>query len=431
MVRLLPAVEEPARAGRDQGHRGRHRAGSGLGGVCDVRQRRQPDGPHRCPPERDGADKPVGGADPGAPPRTHHRMMETESDQTPEAGDSRRNRHEHYRSDEPAGWPSDPSGPRVASRPRGPGSGSQRPDGHRQQRPDSYRPRPDGYDQQRPHDYGRPQPDDYGRPQQDGSGRPRPDGYDQQQPDSYRPRADGYGRPRPDGYDQQRPDGYSRPQQDGSGRPRPGGYGRPEQDGYDQRPDGYSGRHSQAPVTTDRQRRPSGEGTRGDGDGQYRLADPPVARRTPTGWRVGDEEVSDLTSAMVLADLLAADLPAEGPPTPGGQAASAAARRRAEEPPPNVRQLQETVAQLEHALTVRVRVEQAIGVLAERYRMRPRQAFELLRSAARSRGRRVLEVAGEVVDSASNPLLRLPEELAKPPVIRRGRRMPRRPHVDD
>src|SRR5215468_8171529 len=30
----------------------------------------------------------------------------------------------------------------------------------------------------------------------------------------------------------------------------------------------------------------------------------PIAR-TASGWRVGDEEVSDLTSAMVLADLLA------------------------------------------------------------------------------------------------------------------------------
>ena len=143
---------------------------------------------------------------------------------------------------------------------------------------------------------------------------------------------------------------------------------------------------------------------------------------------MGDEEVSDLTSAMVLADLLAAELPAEGPPTPGNPAASG---QRDEAEPPDARQLQETVAQLEHALTVRVRVEQAIGVLAERHRLRPRQAFELLRSAARSRGRRVLEVAGEVVDSASNPLLRLPEELAKPPVVRRGRRMPRRPHVDE
>jgi hypothetical protein len=142
---------------------------------------------------------------------------------------------------------------------------------------------------------------------------------------------------------------------------------------------------------------------------------------------VGDEEVSDLTSAMVLADLLAAELPAGGPPTPGDPAAS---RQRQEAEPPDARQLQETVAQLEHALTVRVRVEQAIGVLAERHRLRPRQAFELLRSAARSRGRRVLEVAGEVVDSASNPLLRLPEELAKPPAVRRGRRMSRRPHVD-
>ena len=36
-----------------------------------------------------------------------------------------------------------------------------------------------------------------------------------------------------------------------------------------------------------------------------------VARRTPTGWRVGDEEVPDLTSAMVLADILAAELSAE------------------------------------------------------------------------------------------------------------------------
>jgi hypothetical protein len=162
------------------------------------------------------------------------------------------------------------------------------------------------------------------------------------------------------------------------------------------------------------------------GAGSYRRENAPVARRTPTGWRVGDEEVSDLTSAMVLADLLAAELPAEASSTPGNPAES---RRRDEQP--DARQLQETVAQLEHALTVRVRVEQAIGVLAERHRLRPRQAFELLRSAARSRGRRVLEVAGEVVDSASNPLLRLPEELAKPPAVRRGRRMPRRPHADE
>ena len=173
------------------------------------------------------------------------------------------------------------------------------------------------------------------------------------------------------------------------------------------------------------------DGSQGDGGGLYRPGEPPVARRTATGWRVGDEEVSDLTSAMVLADLLAADLPAEGPPTPGSPAASAASRRPGEAEPPDVRQLRETVAQLEHALTVRVRVEQAIGVLAERHRMRPRLAFELLRSAARARGRRVLEVAGEVVDSATNPLLRLPEELAKPPVARRRGRMPRRPQESD
>jgi hypothetical protein len=149
-------------------------------------------------------------------------------------------------------------------------------------------------------------------------------------------------------------------------------------------------------------------------------------RRTATGWRVGDEEVSDLTSAMVLADLLAAELPEDGQPGAGQRAADAGARR-ATGPAPDIRQLQETVAQLEHALTVRVRVEQAIGVLAERHRLRPRQAFELLRSAARSRGRRVLEIAGEVVESAANPLLRIPEELARPPAPHRGRLARRAP----
>jgi hypothetical protein len=143
-----------------------------------------------------------------------------------------------------------------------------------------------------------------------------------------------------------------------------------------------------------------------------------VARRTATGWRVGDEEVSDLTSAMVLADLLAADLPAQGAPVPSTPAATAPG-----DEPTDARRLEQTVAQLEHALTARVRVEQAIGVLAERHRLRPRQAFELLRSVARAQGRRVLELATEVVESATNPLLRIPEELAKPPVARRRGRV--------
>jgi len=144
----------------------------------------------------------------------------------------------------------------------------------------------------------------------------------------------------------------------------------------------------------------------------------PVARRTATGWRVGDEEVSDLTSAMVLADLLAADLPAQGTPPPSVPAVPPPG-----DDPPDARKLEQTVAQLEHALTARVRVEQAIGVLAERHRLRPRQAFELLRSVARAQGRRVLEMATEVVDSATNPLLRIPEELAKPPLARRRGRV--------
>jgi hypothetical protein len=148
--------------------------------------------------------------------------------------------------------------------------------------------------------------------------------------------------------------------------------------------------------------------------------DEAVARRTATGWRVGAEELPDLTSAMVLADLLAAELPGEEQwPVPGGSPASAVTA--ASPPAEDTEQLKETVAQLERALTVRVRVEQAIGVLAERHRLRPRQAFELLRSASRARGARVSQTAGEVVASATNPLLRIPEELARQPEVARGR----------
>jgi ANTAR domain len=198
-----------------------------------------------------------------------------------------------------------------------------------------------------------------------------------------------------------------------------------------------------------------------------------AVERTPSGWRVGDEELPDLTSAMVLADILNAELTADeqaeldaagasAAPPPSAQAApqdaagrnsgliagpqpTAPAREHPSEPRgrrasrrgahrassrgtmtadrAETEQLKETVAQLERALTVRVRVEQAIGILAERHRIRPRQAFELLRSASRARGQRIMETASQVIASATNPLLRLPDELAKPPM---PRRMPRR-----
>jgi hypothetical protein len=143
-----------------------------------------------------------------------------------------------------------------------------------------------------------------------------------------------------------------------------------------------------------------------------------VVRRSGQGWRVGDEHADDLTSAMVLADLLTADLGSAAPTGPRRSAAVADGDEAA--------RLAVTVAQLQHALAARVRVEQAIGVLAERHRLRPRQAFELLRSVARSSGQRVIHIAEIVVDSASNALLQLPEELArKPATVRVRGRSPR------
>ena len=153
-----------------------------------------------------------------------------------------------------------------------------------------------------------------------------------------------------------------------------------------------------------------------------------VVRRTKDGWRVGSADLPDLTSAMVLADLLAAELPTmemtrvEAPPRSAGKAASQPKEPAAAE----TSKLRTTIGQLEHALMARIRVEQAIGVLAERHRIQPRQAFEQLRAAARSRGRRVIDIATDVVASATNPLLQLPDELSRPRPVGRHARQTRR-----
>ena len=185
-----------------------------------------------------------------------------------------------------------------------------------------------------------------------------------------------------------------------------------------------------------------------------------IVRKAERGWVVGDENVADLTSAMVLADLFAADQSdaddttvmeavdenraprrAARPAAPVAKAGAAKAGGPRRVPAVSgaagiadksgeageAQRLAVTVAQLEHALAARVRVEQAIGVLAERHRLRPREAFDLLRQASRARGARVTELAQDVVASTANPLLRLPDELSRavPEPRQRGRSLRR------
>jgi hypothetical protein len=57
------------------------------------------------------------------------------------------------------------------------------------------------------------------------------------------------------------------------------------------------------------------------------------------------------------------------------------------------------VAQLQHALNSRIAVEQAKGMLAERYSLTPAEAYELIRLAARSNGLKVHAVSNSVLDS--------------------------------
>jgi len=125
-----------------------------------------------------------------------------------------------------------------------------------------------------------------------------------------------------------------------------------------------------------------------------------ISRSPDGGWEVGGDHTEDLTSAMVLADLLADEI------------APAARPAKPETPLDELAQLRLSVKQLEHALAARVVVEQAIGVLTERQGSSPRDAFERLRKVSRSRGRKVHELAREVVQSATDRSVPLPPELA-------------------
>lgn len=135
-----------------------------------------------------------------------------------------------------------------------------------------------------------------------------------------------------------------------------------------------------------------------------------VIRRTSAGWRVEGafpslptDTVDELGHALALADLLTEDaVPRPRPPRPADGL-------------DEVDRLRAAVRQLEHALASRVVVEQAIGVLTERWRVAPRDAFEQLRRITRSRGLRIHDLARQVIDSCTDPDVALPAELVPAP----------------
>jgi AmiR/NasT family two-component response regulator len=60
-------------------------------------------------------------------------------------------------------------------------------------------------------------------------------------------------------------------------------------------------------------------------------------------------------------------------------------------------------AQLQRALNTRIVVEQAKGILAERFQLRPDEAFALLRATARSSRMVLRDLAREVVEKSETP----------------------------
>jgi GAF domain-containing protein len=138
------------------------------------------------------------------------------------------------------------------------------------------------------------------------------------------------------------------------------------------------------------------------------VRDPEVRlRRTSGGWEVEDPNgasllADDLTLAMSLADVIAAE---------NGEPASPQRPPRPADGLSEVERLRVQISQLEHALSARVVIEQAIGVLSQRFAVAPREAFDRLRKSARSRGQRVHDLAVNIVRSARDETVALPADL--------------------
>jgi hypothetical protein len=71
--------------------------------------------------------------------------------------------------------------------------------------------------------------------------------------------------------------------------------------------------------------------------------------------------------------------------------------------PNSVEAVDARVAQLQHALDSRVVIEQAKGVIAERYALTPFEAFDLMRLAARGQGMKMHALSESVVASRQTP----------------------------
>ncbi|OIV38761.1 hypothetical protein BIV57_03900 [Mangrovactinospora gilvigrisea] len=139
----------------------------------------------------------------------------------------------------------------------------------------------------------------------------------------------------------------------------------------------------------------------------HTVLDHPIARVRWPGWVAAALAAGFAAAAAVpigqgnqpvAAIVLLRDVPApidlDVQPTLGALSAAAAgliAGRRLE--------CQErTIAQLHHALTSRIRIEQAKGILAERHGIGVADAFTLLRTHARSHRMKLADLAGRIID---------------------------------
>lgn len=70
---------------------------------------------------------------------------------------------------------------------------------------------------------------------------------------------------------------------------------------------------------------------------------------------------------------------------------------------PSLEEIDQRVAQLQRALDTRIVIEQAKGVLSERFRITIDQAFEILRGTARSNRQPLRQLAQQIVEHPETP----------------------------
>ncbi len=122
---------------------------------------------------------------------------------------------------------------------------------------------------------------------------------------------------------------------------------------------------------------------------------------TPRNDQPEPERVDDVVEALILGDLIAAEIGL--PEVPTTRVPKTSPEEQADPRDTQIQELQNKAKQLENALKTRSTTEQAIGVLAARHGLTPEEAFNVMRGESRRISKPVVEIAKVVLSDLRGP----------------------------